>query len=109
MDEFEARLRAQRGVKNKRGGSSLERGEQMAVEPNRVANRRRDCEVDLGSKSEVGYQEQCRQAVRGRRVRGSRHLSPTPQTDPATGGPLPLPQVEPGRRHHMLMHNTLID
>jgi hypothetical protein len=28
-----------------------------------VANRRRDGEVDLGSKSEAGYQEQCRQAL----------------------------------------------
>jgi hypothetical protein len=32
MDKFEARLRAQCGVKNRRGGSGLERGEQMAVE-----------------------------------------------------------------------------
>jgi hypothetical protein len=32
MDEFEARLRAQRGVKNRRGGSGLEQGDQTAVE-----------------------------------------------------------------------------
>jgi hypothetical protein len=32
MDEFEARLQAQRGVKNMRGGLGLERGEQTAVE-----------------------------------------------------------------------------
>jgi hypothetical protein len=34
----------------------------------RVANRRRDREVDLGSKSEAGYQEQCRQVPSGPRA-----------------------------------------
>ena len=32
VDEFEARLRVQRGAKNRRGGPGLKRGEQAVVE-----------------------------------------------------------------------------